>query len=103
MLREIITPYFIWGVILFEGRKVAGIPDVSIQLVIRANSNGSQLGYIQDCTTERGADYEAISRAENVKYSRYIHTYKLSSSSSVYNSSNTVTPLSESVIFCIKH
>ena len=82
---------------------MAGIPDVSIQLVIRTNSNGAQLGFIQNGTTERGDDYEAVSRAEGVKYSRYIHTYKLSSSSSVYNSSNTVTSLSISTKFFIKY
>jgi hypothetical protein len=97
VLREIITPYFIWGVILFEVSVAAGLPNIAGQFAFcgfAANDEGAF-----HCTrsgtdtwgNEPGGFFYMVTQ-----FSAYFYNQ-------IYKSTNTVTPLSLSTKFFIKY
>lgn len=94
MLREIITPYVIWGVILFVSSVAAGIPDIIVQITHRDFGLSNSIG---QATGSQGY----VGHGANVERDQY--TWRASYVNDTYGHSTTVTPLSLSTKFFIKY
>ena len=102
MLREIITPYFIWGVILFEGSVTAGIPNVAGEFAVTGGKGFENMGVAGPFYT--GAYLKKSGYAEaSSKIDMYYKGMSLQLANAIYGNSTTVTPLSLSTKFFIKY
>lgn len=102
MLREIITPYVIWGVILFVGSVAAGLPNIT-------GVTGKVVAGVGYNSGRSGAFYSVNGLETNVgtfgsgNGNRVGYNFNAYYSNSIYGSSTTVTPLSISTKFFIKY